>query len=142
MDAGDAIRVTRRRFGELVGRALGLAALGLSGILGWRYARWSAPGPGEVLFEPLEAGRDVAIRQAGRVILIEDPAAGARALSARCSHLGCTVAPAEGGGELVCPCHGSRYDLAGAVLQGPAREPLAVLETEPLDDGGLRVFLD
>jgi len=42
------------------------------------------------------------------------------ALNARCSHLGCVV-PAGGA---ACPCHGSRFDLTGAVLQGPAATPL------------------
>ena len=43
------------------------------------------------------------------------------ALSARCTHSGCVV-PAGGA---ACPCHGSRFDLTGAVLQGPATTPLA-----------------
>ena len=43
------------------------------------------------------------------------------ALSARCTHSGCVI-PAGGG---ACPCHGSRFDLTGAVLQGPATTPLA-----------------
>jgi cytochrome b6-f complex iron-sulfur subunit len=43
--------------------------------------------------------------------------------SAICTHMGCTVAPK--GGELDCPCHGSRYNAkTGAVLQGPAPSPL------------------
>lgn len=44
--------------------------------------------------------------------------------SAICTHQGCTVAP--DGAELMCPCHGSVFDLAtGEALQGPATEPLA-----------------
>ncbi len=44
--------------------------------------------------------------------------------SAICTHMGCTVAPK--GAELDCPCHGSRYNIkTGAVLNGPATEPLA-----------------
>ncbi len=51
------------------------------------------------------------------------------ALSSLCSHLGCNVlqrpcAPGAGcptaGSLLQCPCHGSQFDLAGVVLQGPA----------------------
>lgn len=40
------------------------------------------------------------------------------ALSGVCTHLGCTVLP--GAGALQCPCHDSRFDLTGSVLQGPA----------------------
>jgi Rieske Fe-S protein len=44
--------------------------------------------------------------------------------SAICTHMGCTVAPKAN--ELDCPCHGSRFNLrTGAVLNGPASEPLA-----------------
>jgi len=49
------------------------------------------------------------------------------AFSARCTHQGCTVAPADK--KLNCPCHGSVYDAAtGKVLQGPARRPLAKVD--------------
>jgi cytochrome b6-f complex iron-sulfur subunit len=44
------------------------------------------------------------------------------ALSAICTHLGCTVLP--GAGILQCPCHDSRFDLAGTFLQGPAETSL------------------
>jgi Rieske Fe-S protein len=40
------------------------------------------------------------------------------AVSAVCTHLQCTVLP--GAGALQCPCHGSRFDLTGKFLQGPA----------------------
>ncbi len=50
-----------------------------------------------------------------------------RALSTRCTHAGCMVAwQRKGGAEsLRCPCHGSRFDIAGQVLNGPAKLPLA-----------------
>ena len=43
-------------------------------------------------------------------------------LSPICTHLGCTVEIE--GQRLVCPCHGSTYDLRGTVLRGPAEEAL------------------
>jgi Rieske Fe-S protein len=43
-------------------------------------------------------------------------------LGATCSHLGCQVRP--GGAFLVCPCHGSTFDLNGEVVRGPAQKPL------------------
>jgi Rieske Fe-S protein len=44
------------------------------------------------------------------------------ALSLVCTHLGCAVTVTADG--LVCPCHGSRFDRQGRVVQGPARQPL------------------
>jgi Rieske Fe-S protein len=59
-----------------------------------------------------------------RRILVLSAPDGFAAVSAVCTHLGCTVRLDEGRG-FVCPCHGSRYDLTGRVLDGPAPRPLA-----------------
>ena len=46
--------------------------------------------------------------------------------TAICTHQGCTVA--AGGADANCPCHGSKFNAAtGAVLNGPAVSPLAVV---------------
>lgn len=45
------------------------------------------------------------------------------AIDAVCSHQSCTVTGADGT-AYVCPCHGSRYDRTGRVLQGPATAAL------------------
>ncbi len=44
-------------------------------------------------------------------------------LSSHCTHLGCTINKEENG-RLVCPCHGSEFDLDGNVMKGPAYQPL------------------
>ncbi len=50
-----------------------------------------------------------------------------KVLSNRCTHAGCRINQ-EIAGELVCPCHGSKYDsLTGKVLQGPAGLPLTII---------------
>ena len=52
--------------------------------------------------------------------------AGLYALSAVCSHLSCTISKTDTGFE--CPCHGSRFNLKGTALQGPAAKQLEYLE--------------
>jgi cytochrome b6-f complex iron-sulfur subunit len=42
------------------------------------------------------------------------------ALSQRCPHLGCRVPFCESSGRFECPCHGSKYDLGGEWIEGPA----------------------
>jgi Rieske Fe-S protein len=52
------------------------------------------------------------------------------AYSAICTHRGCTVGYSDG--NLSCPCHGSVFDPAndGAVVNGPATEPLPAIPVE------------
>jgi glycine/D-amino acid oxidase-like deaminating enzyme/nitrite reductase/ring-hydroxylating ferredoxin subunit len=46
------------------------------------------------------------------------------AVSLRCTHLGCLVRFNAAERSWDCPCHGSRFDVDGAVLEGPAVHPL------------------
>ena len=59
--------------------------------------------------------------------------AGVYALSAVCTHLGCITRFRSDENVIACPCHGSRFDLEGNVVHGPAPRPLPWLEirTEP-----------
>ena len=53
-----------------------------------------------------------------------------------CTHLHCSLAEGELAGTVVtCPCHGSQFDVTtGAVLRGPAREPVRSYPVERQDD--------
>lgn len=55
-------------------------------------------------------------------------------LSSHCTHLGCRISKFENG-KLICPCHGSEYDLDGNPLKGPAYKPLVKMPATISDDG-------
>jgi len=50
-----------------------------------------------------------------------------KAFSSKCTHLGCKINNVEND-HLVCPCHGSKFNLAGVPQNGPATKPLKELE--------------
>ncbi|BBX17925.1 (2Fe-2S)-binding protein [Mycolicibacterium duvalii] len=60
---------------------------------------------------------------AGEVVVTQPVVGNYQGFSAICTHAGCLL------NEVVeqtiyCPCHGSRFDLDGAVVSGPAERPL------------------
>jgi Rieske Fe-S protein len=74
----------------------------------------------------------ILIRESGKV----------SALEARCTHLGCRIGGLRDE-VLECPCHGSRYNLKGQVLKGPATGPLRKLSVAEESSGGMvTIMLD
>jgi Rieske Fe-S protein len=69
---------------------------------------------------------------AGDVVVHSDGDGRLSARSTKCTHLGCRIGRAEDG-QLVCPCHGSRFHPDGRVACGPAGQALAplVVATDP-----------
>jgi nucleotide-binding universal stress UspA family protein/nitrite reductase/ring-hydroxylating ferredoxin subunit len=73
----------------------------------------------------LQPGEGGILVQAGeRLAAYMDPQGDLRIMSARCTHLGCTVAWNAGEGVFACPCHGSKFGPSGEVVHGPAARPL------------------
>ena len=52
------------------------------------------------------------------------------AVSTRCPHLGCQVEWNPDEKTWDCPCHGSRYDFTGRLIDNPAQEGLKVYQLE------------
>jgi glycine/D-amino acid oxidase-like deaminating enzyme/nitrite reductase/ring-hydroxylating ferredoxin subunit len=65
---------------------------------------------------------------AGQVAAYRDEAGRLHKVSAVCTHLGCIVTWNNAETTWDCPCHGSRFDMDGKVVQGPA-----VKDLEPKD---------
>jgi cytochrome b6-f complex iron-sulfur subunit len=64
-----------------------------------------------------------------------------RALSAICTHLGCTVQWHPEEKKFICPCHQGFYDFNGNVLSGPPPRPLEKLPVK-LRDGQVFVLMN
>ncbi|SCK32736.1 Glycine/D-amino acid oxidase [Streptomyces sp. WMMB 714] len=80
--------------------------------------------------DEIAPGAGAIVRIRGRRCAVHrTPEGEIRALSPRCTHLGCLVRFNDAEGAWECPCHGSRFDTEGRVIQGPATRPL-----EPRDD--------
>ncbi len=73
-----------------------------------------------------------------RNVLIRRDAQGVFAMSLVCTHLGC-ITRVEQDGSFTCPCHGSRFDAKGEVVQGPAPTPLRYLQVTFAPSGDLMV---
>jgi Rieske Fe-S protein len=75
--------------------------------------------PNSVIFEPEQ-----------KVFVVRDEQGSFYALSAVCTHLGCTTkwnAAGIGGNSdavIACPCHGSLFNKKGDLIQGPAQRGL------------------
>lgn len=74
--------------------------------------------PGDLMLVDLDGERVVLANAGGQIY----------ALAELCTHAECPLSEGDlDGEELVCPCHGSRFDVKnGEVLSLPANEPLAV----------------
>ena len=126
----DKSEITRRRFLNLVGNsAIGVAALGSLGVtleflkpnvlleipMRFKAGTVESMPPGSVVFNPEY-----------RVYIFRDVAGFFYAVSAVCTHLGCTTNwKMEGTAEhpegvIACPCHGSVFSRTGIKLSGPA----------------------
>ncbi|MCZ9348440.1 FAD-dependent oxidoreductase [Streptomyces mutabilis] len=75
--------------------------------------------------DALPPGEGALVRVGGdRLAVYRDEAGALHAVSSRCTHLGCLVSFNAAERAWECPCHGSRFDTDGKVIQGPATKPL------------------
>jgi Rieske Fe-S protein len=93
-----------------------------------QYAKWLTPG--QVSSDSdIKPGCGAVMRKGtSKVAIYRDPRGKPHEMSAVCPHLGCIVNWNEAESTWDCPCHGSRFDPHGKVLNGPANVDLKRME--------------
>jgi 3-phenylpropionate/trans-cinnamate dioxygenase ferredoxin subunit len=79
---------------------------------------------------------DMTVVEVGGIEVLVAHVAGAfYAVENECTHRGCMLSDGDiEGYEALCPCHGATFDLrTGAVLGGPAPEPLRIYKSRVVD---------
>ncbi len=146
----------RRRGARGRGAALGFAGMtvmGLGGYLGGHLSFSKGVGPDQTVFDPgptdwtpaadasqLPDGRAMRVVVADTPVLLLRDGELIFAIHDRCSHRGCSLSDGElEGEEIVCGCHGSRFDRrTGAVRGGPATAPQPAFQVR-VEDGVVQV---
>jgi len=112
------VSVSRREFFAALAPVLTLPAIIWLLFTAGRTSN-SAPGRRKIILQG-EVPAGMSIRQG--IILVRNGDS-LRAFEAKCTHLGCKLSKIEGE-EVVCPCHGSRFNKAGMPVKGPASASL------------------
>jgi glycine/D-amino acid oxidase-like deaminating enzyme/nitrite reductase/ring-hydroxylating ferredoxin subunit len=120
-------RRVRGGLGELASHNLSVA---------WHYTEWLRGG--EVRsYDEIPRGSGAVVRRGLRKLAVfRDDDGTVTERSASCTHLRCVVHWNAAERSWDCPCHGSRYDAFGRVLNGPATADLARVGEEPSEVGG------
>ncbi len=112
----DATRVKPVAGGfEFVKENLEVATHLVSGYLSRKPKSFDELPPGDAAIMKIDGENVAAFKDEGGVV---------HAVSAVCSHMGCIVGWNETDRTWDCPCHGSRFELDGTVIHGPATQPL------------------
>jgi glycine/D-amino acid oxidase-like deaminating enzyme/nitrite reductase/ring-hydroxylating ferredoxin subunit len=112
-------RVPVKAAGEFARQDLNMAA---------QYADWLTPGDVKSL-DQIGPDSGAIVRHGFEKLAVYRDANGAlHECLAACPHLGCIVHWNPGEKTWDCPCHGSRFDAYGKVINGPANRGLALVQ--------------
>jgi glycine/D-amino acid oxidase-like deaminating enzyme/nitrite reductase/ring-hydroxylating ferredoxin subunit len=115
-DLFDATRVKPVAGGpKFVKENLEVAAHLVTGYLSRRPKSFDELAPGDAAIMEIDGKRVAAFKDEQGIV---------HAVSAACTHMGCIVGWNETDRTWDCPCHGSRFELSGEVIHGPATRPL------------------
>jgi Rieske Fe-S protein len=112
-------RVPVMAAGEFVREDLNMAA---------QYADWLTPGDVKSFDEIARDSGAIVRLGLEKVAVYRDADGAIHERSAACTHLGCIVHWNPGEKTWDCPCHGSRFDAKGHVINGPANRDLPSVE--------------
>jgi cytochrome b6-f complex iron-sulfur subunit len=151
-EAGQPESIGRRDLLLRLGAGSGVVAVAAQAAAAWRSLvpglTYDPPTTAKV-GAPTEFADGLTFRPDERLFIVRTGST-FRAVSAVCTHLGCTVRAealsagrehSAGGGtprpeyRFVCPCHGSMYDGNGINVSGPAPGPLAWYRLALAPDG-------
>jgi cytochrome b6-f complex iron-sulfur subunit len=137
---------TRRDFMKIAWKGLGLiAGLELTGLTLHYLLERKNIDTNEKIYEAGHVNQfpinSVTPFRNGHFYLVRLEDGGFIAMSIKCSHLGCSIMWDEKKSEFVCPCHSSKFSLAGEVIKPPAPRPLDIYEIE-IKDGILFINLN
>lgn len=142
----------RRRGARTMGAALGFAGMAIltaGGYLGGYLTLSKGVGPDQTVFDPgptdwtpAADASQLTNAQPLRIVVDDTPVLLLRdgekifAIHDRCSHRGCSLSEGKlEGDEIVCACHGSRFDRRdGSVRGGPATAAQPVFEVRVHDE--------
>jgi glycine/D-amino acid oxidase-like deaminating enzyme/nitrite reductase/ring-hydroxylating ferredoxin subunit len=99
-------------------------------------ADWLGPGEASSVEQIRPDSGAVLRRGLTRVAVYRDLEGVTHACSAVCTHLGCIVHWNDAEKTWDCPCHGSRFDSRGHVVNGPALTDLPRVEPPPAPSNG------
>jgi glycine/D-amino acid oxidase-like deaminating enzyme/nitrite reductase/ring-hydroxylating ferredoxin subunit len=112
-------RVPVKAAGEFAREDLNMAA---------QYADWLTPGDVKSVDEIARDSGAIVRRGLEKLAVYRDADGALHECSGACTHLGCIVQWNPGEKTWDCPCHGSRFDAYGKVMNGPANRDLASTE--------------
>ena len=111
-------KISRNRFFKILGSIL-IFPFFYAWIASVQKHKKVQPGNRELIY-PLDLSAGVHFEN--QIIIIKE-AGKFTILSSRCTHLGCKINKFENN-QLICPCHGSAFDIEGSCVKGPAGKAL------------------
>jgi glycine/D-amino acid oxidase-like deaminating enzyme/nitrite reductase/ring-hydroxylating ferredoxin subunit len=89
-----------------------------------QYTAWLTKGNVSSIDQITPNNGAVVVEKGRKIAVFRDETGVLHRRSAVCTHLGCIVAWNPSASTWDCPCHGSRFDKFGAVMNGPAQSDL------------------